>query len=268
MKKMNNISIDQISLMVPIKATRLGNKQIPDEVKAVMHLFQFNKIMGKAEKQNHAFNGYTNALKYGTNIAKILIMWSWKQPWMGVSTVFYGQGKKLYEALAKMNDIKVNWHELIGRICLVFKGHVSRIDIAVDLINYGFSVDAIATNLKQGKYQFINGVTKRIIGLEKMKIVGDSGEIDTIYVNSRKSDSFLRIYNKRKESLSSKSSGYYSMANNTKDWVRIEGEFKHKEAHRIGNNIAELTDSRKLYSFLANCITQHWILTVNDKKKK
>ncbi len=268
MKKINNISIDQISLMVPIKATTLGNKQIPDEVQAIKHVFKFNRILGKPEKQNHAFNGYTNALRYGTDAAKILIMWSWKQPWMGVSTVFYGQGKKLYESLSKMNDIKVDWHELIGKICLKFKGHVSRIDVAVDLINYGFSVDAIANKLKQGKYQFINGVTKRAIGLEKIKTIGDSGEIDTIYVNSRQSDSFLRIYNKRKESLSSKSSGYYLMAKNTENFIRIEAEFKHREAHRIGNNIAELTDARKLYSFLANRITQHWILIENDKEKK
>lgn len=267
MKKMNNISIDQISLMVPIEASTLGNKQIPDEVKAIKHMFKFNQILGKAEKQDYAFNGYTNALRYGTDTAKILIMWSWKQPWMGVSTVFYGQGKKLYEALAKMNDIKVDWHELIEKICLKFKGHVSRIDVAVDLINYGFSVDAIATKLKQEKYQFINGVTKRTIGLEKVKTIGDSGEIDTIYVNSRQSDAFLRIYNKRKESLSSKSSGYYSMAKNTKDFIRIEAEFKHREAHKIGNNIAELADARKLYSFLADCITQHWVLIENDEEK-
>jgi len=231
--------------MVPNKATTLGNKQIPDEVQVIKHAFKFNRILGKAEKQGYALN----ALRYGTDVAKILIMWSWKQPWMGVLTVFYGQGKKLYEALAKMNDIKVDWYELIGKICLKFKGHVSRIDVAVDLINYGFSVDVIANKLKQGKYQFINGVTKRTIGLEKIKMIGDSGEIDTIYANSRQFDSFVRIYNKRNESLSSKSSGYYSMAKSTNDFIRIDAEFNHPEAHKIGNNIAELADACKLYSF-------------------
>lgn len=268
MKKMNNISIDQISLMVPIKVTTLSNKEIPDEVQAIKHMFKFNKILGKAEKQDHAFNGYTSALKYGTDTAKIMILWSWKQPWMGVMTMFYGQGKKLYETLAKMNDIEVDWHKLIEKVCLKYHGHVSRIDVAVDLINYGFSVNSIAQKLTNDEYQFINGKTKRLIGLEKIKTIGDSGEIDTIYVNSRKSDAFLRIYNKQKQGLSGKSSGYYAMAKNTKDWVRIEAEFKHKEAHKIGNNIAELNDVQKLYSFLADCITQHWILTINDEKEK
>ncbi len=269
MKKINEISIDQISLMVPIKASVLNNNEIPDEAQAIKHMFHFNKILGKPEKQNHGLNGYTNSLKYGNDLAKILIMWSWKQPWMGVTVMFYGQGKKLFETLAKMNDININWFDLISDICLKFNGHISRIDVAIDLINYGFSVNEIFKKLADNTYEFINDKTKRLIGLDKIKTIGDDGEIDTIYVNSRKSDAFLRIYNKRKQGISNKSSGYYVMAKSTKDWIRVEAEFKHKEAHRIGQDIAELSDSQRMYSYLASCITKHWVLTVkNDKEKE
>lgn len=264
--KINIISIDQLSLMVPIKASALDNNETPDEVQAIKHMFQFNKILGKPEEQNHGLNGYTNSLKYGNEAAKILIMWSWKQTWMGVTVMFYGQGKKLYESLAKMNEINVDWFDLITNVCLKFKGHLSRIDIAIDLINYGFSVNNIAEKLKDDSYEFVNGKTKRKIGLEKMKTIGNSGEIDTIYVNSRKSDAYLRIYNKQKQGLSNKKSGYYTQAKNTKDWIRVEGEFKHREAHRIGNDLAQLVDSSKMHSYLVDCITRHWILTIKDKK--
>lgn len=198
MKKINTVSIDQISLMVPIKVDTLGSDEVPDEVQALKHMFHFNQVLGKAEEQKHGLNGYTNSLKYGNDSAKILVMWSWKQPWMGVTVMFFGQGKKLYEALAKMSDVKVDWFDLIGKICLKFNGHISRIDVAVDLINYGFSVNNIAEKLKVDTYEFLNGKTKRKIGIEKIKTIGNSGEVDTLYVNSRKSDAFLRIYNKRK----------------------------------------------------------------------
>lgn len=267
MKKINIISIDQISLMIPIKANALNRDEIPDEVQAIKHMFYFNKILGKPEKQSHGLNGYTNSLKYGNSTAKILIMWSWKQPWMGVTVMFFGQGKKLYENLAKMTDIKIDWFNLITDIYVKFKGHVSRIDIAVDLINYGFSVNDIAENLKDDSYEFLNGKTKRKIGLEKMKTIGNSGEVDTLYVNSRKSDAFLRIYNKRKQGLSNKNSGYYTQAKNTQDWIRIEAEFKHREAHRIGNDLAKLVDSSKMSSYLVACITRHWVLTIKDEDK-
>ncbi len=269
MKKINIISIDQISLMIPIKASTLNSDETPDEVQAIKHMFHFNQILGKPEKQSHGLNGYTNSLKYGNDSAKILIMWSWKQPWMGVTVMFFGQGKKLYEALAKMSDIRIDWFDLIGRIYLKFNGHVSRIDIAVDLINYGFSVNDIAEKLKADTYEFLNGKTKRKIGIKKMKTIGNSGEVDTLYVNSRKSDAFLRVYNKRKQGLSNKSSGYYTQAKNTKDWIRIEAEFKHREAHNIGNDLARLIDSSKMSSYLTSCITKHWVLVIkNDKEKE
>lgn len=268
MKKINTISIDQISLMIPIKASALNSDETPDEVQALKHMFHFNQILGKAEEQKHGLNGYTNSLKYGNTSAKVLIMWSWKQPWMGVTVMFYGQGKKLYEALAKMTDIEIDWFSLITDIYVKFKGHVSRIDIAVDLINYGFSVNNIAEKLKNDKYEFINGKTKRVIGLEKMKTIGNSGEVDTIYVNSRKSDAFLRIYNKRKQGISNKNSGYYLQAKDTQDWIRIEAEFKHREAHNIGNELAKLVDTSKISSYLVDCITRHWVLTIKEKDDK
>ena len=134
------------------------------------------------------------------------------------------------------------------------------------LADNGFSVNNIAEKLKDDSYEFVNGKTKRKIGLEKMKTIGNSGEIDTIYVNSRKSDAYLRIYNKQKQGLSNKKSGYYTQAKNTKDWIRVEGEFKHREAHRIGNDLAQLVDSSKMHSYLVDCITRHWILTIKDKK--
>ena len=254
--------------MVPIKASALNSNEIPDEVQAIKHMFHFNKILGKPENQNHSLNGYTNSLKYGNDAAKILILWSWKQPWMGVTVMFFGQGKKLYEALAKMSDVKVDWFDLIGKIYLKFNGHISRIDVAVDLINYGFSVNNIADRLKNGTYEFVNGKTKRKIGLEKMKTIGDSGEVDTIYVNSRKSDAFLRVYNKRKQGLASKGSGYYTQSKNTQDWIRVEAEFKHREAHKMGNDLAQLVDSRQMASYLVDCITRHWVLTIKDKDDK
>ena len=40
------------------------------------------------------------------------------------------------------------------------------------------------------------------------------------------------------------------MAKACKDWIRIEAEFKHRVAHKIGQEVAELFDSRKIYPYL------------------
>lgn len=268
MKKIKEISIDQISLMVPINSQTLSEFEIPEEVQMVRYLFKFDDIFDKPEELNHGFNGYTNALKYGTSQAKVLIMWSWRQPWMGVFVMFYGQGKKLYESLANLINFKVDWKKIIEEIYFEFAGHVSRLDTAVDLINYGFSVNLISQKLNNGKYLFLNGKTKRQIGTDRIQTIGDSGVVDTIYVGKRKSDAYLRIYNKRKEGISNKNNGYYYQAKATTDWIRIEAEIKGRTAHQLGDAIARLNDARKMYPLLAENIMDHWMLVKNDEEKE
>ena len=48
--------------------------------------------------------------------------------------------KALYESPAELHELSVNWKEIIEWLYEVL-GHISRLDIAIDLINYGFSVN-------------------------------------------------------------------------------------------------------------------------------
>ncbi|MCH3990754.1 MAG: replication initiation factor domain-containing protein [Lactobacillus sp.] len=266
MKKINNISIDQISFNFPVNHGN-GIETGKKVALKVIKFFSFEKILGAGQELEYGLNGYTKSLKYGTETENVLIMWSAEQPQMGVMVIFYGSGKKLYEELARNCGIHIDWQKIIQEVYLHFRGHISRIDIAADLINYGYSIHAIDGKLNQGIYEFVNGKTKRKIELDRITTFGDSGKVDTIYVGSRRSDSFLRLYNKRKEALN-KHNSYYFQAQRVIDWIRIEAEFKHRTAQKIGEEITYLVAAPRFYPYLVSCITNHWILVTNDDEKK
>ncbi len=75
-------------------------------------------------------------------------------------------------------------------------GHISRLDIATDLINYGFSVNEIIQRLKNEESFFLNTQGNKI-NANRFKIIGSYSEAQTLYIGSRKSDAFLRIYDKK-----------------------------------------------------------------------
>ncbi|WEV39787.1 replication initiation factor domain-containing protein [Lactobacillus sp. ESL0681] len=142
-----------------------------------------------------------------------------------------------------------------------FLGHISRIDIAVDFIDYNFSINKIFTKLKCEEYFFLN-TRNQVIKADRIRCIGTKNEVLTIYVGSRNSDAFLRLYNKKQEQSDNKRL-YRLIADKHDNWVRFEGEFKHREAHAIGAMISTL-NTNNIYPYLAGCILKHWKMVIND----
>ncbi len=167
----------------------------------------------------------------------------------------------MYESLNEIHNCKVNWRKIITKIYQEFKGHITRIDIAIDFINYGLSVNNIHVDLCNKKTMLVNKLNAKIKE-DRIEYIGSNNEVETIYIGSRRSDAFLRIYNKKKEQ-SDKNGPYRELANRCDDWIRIEGEFKHRLARQIGAMIYTLnTDCIEPY--LANYIMDHWKLVKYD----
>lgn len=147
--------------------------------------------------------------------------------------------------------------KIIQTIYKDYRGHISRIDIATDLLNYGFSVNEISQRLKNQESFFINKQGNRISS-NRFKIVGTTDEAQTLYIGSRKSDAFLRIYDKKIEQ--NRIDGLYrSLAKECEDWIRIEGEFKHRLAKNIGTYITNL-GTNNIYPYLLGCVLERWSL--------
>lgn len=262
MKKIKHIKIDQIRFNIPITVGPINNVGEPDEIQAINRLFKFRKVFSAPVKRPTGKNGYTNSIVWGANEqgGLISVMYNPRRIDMGVLVDFTSTGKMLYEDLCKFNNIEVNWRKIITVIYQKFKGHTSRIDVAVDFINFGYSVDKIYNGLLFKKYLFINPVRQKI-NFKRIQHIGRSNEVNTIYVGSRLSDAFLRIYDKKLEQTNNKGV-YHSLANHCDNWVRVEGEFKNKECHHMGAMVATLaTDNIEPY--LASYIFKHWKLVFN-----
>lgn len=210
-------------------------------------------------------NGYTNSINYGASEQGLVtVMFNPKRLDMGLLIDLTASGKAMFESLAQLQDIKVDWKRIVEVIYQKFQGHVSRIDVAIDLIDYGYSVDEIYNKLKNEEYLFLNA-RKQIIPVKRIRYIGANNQVLTIYVGSRNSDAFLRLYDKRQEQLDNKGL-YRSLANNYQDWIRVKGDFKHREAHAIGAMVSTL-NTDNIYPYLADCILKHWKLVINNGRK-
>lgn len=262
MKAIKNIKIDQIRFTIPINENFLKDSDEPDVIKAINRYFKFKLLFDNPIRKPTGKNGYTNSILWGTSGqgGLISVMYNPNRVDMGVLIDFTSTGKILYESLCQLNNIEVNWRKIVTKVYQYFKGHASRIDIAIDLINKGYSVDSIYKRLKSGKYVFINPVKQRI-GFERIQYIGKSNEVNTIYVGSRYSDAYLRIYNKKLEQMTKKGI-FHSLAINCRDWVRVEGEFKNRECHDIGAMVSTLPKD-DIEPYLASYVNKHWKLVFN-----
>lgn len=132
---------------------------------------------------------------------------------MGVHVVMSGSCLRWYWAQG------VDWHrimELIG----VHGGRTSRVDLAIDVLNAGLTCDDLCEQ-KLRRYKG-RGRTPKFTTVR-----GGDGSW-TVYVGSRTSEKFLRIYDKAKEQ------GDYDG-----DYVRIELETKGECGHAVGWNFAK-----------------------------
>lgn len=129
---------------------------------------------------------------------------------------------------------------------------VSRIDLAIDVFGSGLSpVYLCKPNRKPYKGK---GRTP------KFTQVGDIEDGWTIYVGSRASEKFLRIYDKAKES------GYEGGT-----WVRIEVECKGMAAHWLGDTLPDATPmvayqtASTLVRTLVDFKVAEWVLALDSR---
>lgn len=258
---MNNIKIDQIRLNIPyeyVNRVELISSSYPREVILVDRIFHFAKLFHQ-NSEGYGHNGYTSSYNFGSGEqgGTVSIMWNRSRKDMGILVDLTATGKVLFENLAELQGMTIDWKKIIQTIYKEYRGHISRIDIATDLLNYGFSVNEISQRLKNQKSFFMNKQGNKISS-NHFKIVGTTAEAQTLYIGSRKSDAFLRIYDKKIEQ--NRIDGLYrSLAKECKDWIRIEGEFKHRLAKEIGTYITNL-ETNNIYPYLLGCVLERWSL--------
>ncbi|WP_235164937.1 replication initiation factor domain-containing protein, partial [Escherichia coli] len=120
-------------------------------------------------------------------------------------------------------------HKILSLLADEFDIRLSRLDIAIDFVDEDVLVTKIYDDLLSEEL-IIKNKGNRIITDDKIRTIGNSGVIQTIYVNSRKGDSFMRIYNKKEESIINNNIDM-QRALECSNWTRFELELKGTYAH-------------------------------------
>ena len=177
-----------------------------------------NKI---ASGEGKARFGYDVQDRYESGVT---VMWSTKRADMGVHVVFTGSSLRWLTAKGtSVLDVAKHMRDLGAR--------ASRVDLAIDIFDSGLQQSDLCKPARlpyKGK-----GRTP------KFTQVGDEEDGWTLYIGSRSSEKFLRIYDKAKESKSE-----------IKDWKRIEIECKGMVAHWLGDALPEM-DVSAVYQLTA-----------------
>lgn len=146
------------------------------------------------------------------------ISWHDKRDDMGVHVQYTGQTLNKHAEQGITAQMIAQHHEVSGDRC-------SRVDLALDCQSTGLNIGALANMVKYGAGKFSTKVYSHITSQ-------DSGE--TLYLGSRTSEQYIRIYNKAAEQQTSG------------DWVRIELELKGSRAHEVGKRLAFGTDTQMI----------------------
>lgn len=205
-----------------------------------------------------AVNGYNMTYKI-ENTSKLTLGYHSEWPEMGLSVVFGARDLSEYlAALSELSGASLDAVELIKWLNVLadengFKIRLSRLDVAADFVDYGFSVDELYHELKSGVYYVTDWKESRKKKLGQF--FGSEGEIESFYIGKYTTRTgFLRVYDKKVEQLKRK--GYQlEIASKCSDWVRVEAVYRDNYAHEATKTLLEAEDHE---STLANFITSRY----------
>lgn len=190
-----------------------------------------------------AGKGYNASLQ---NEQGIRVSWHTDREDMGIHIQYAGR------CLIKCNDLGVTpkqiavYHHTKRHRC-------SRIDLAIDTKSEGLSIRKLALFTRKNLPE---------MGVKSFSHIKSHEGGETLYLGSRTSELFMRIYNKAAEQG--------NKPENPKDWIRIELECKGERAKQIGVMVALRTDNeivaltRGLVKSMADFPDKAWQRAVGD----
>lgn len=167
-------------------------------------------------ESTNAGKGYDLA---ATNDLHIRVSWHSERADMGVHVQYSGNCLNRFRAQQTAPKTIAQYHQRHKHRC-------SRIDLALDAKNEGLSILRLASYVRRGK---------AITQTEKYSHIKSQDGGETLYIGSRTSEMFLRVYNKAAEQG--------NKPENPDDWIRIELECKGERAKQIGAVLASSSEA-------------------------
>lgn len=229
----------------------------------------FIEIFGDCRPTCEVARGYTTGFTYGEHSFYICIAYHDSRMDMGVAVKFSAQAFAYYcdasglKAYSFLQKIQADIYTL----------RLSRIDLVADYIDLDLNVTDIFydySNQKIGSFRRqIATDTKKVSYTKytyKTRCFMKENEIGTIYFGSSKSNSELRIYDKKTEQLD-RFGVYYEKALNCDSWVRFEAVFRDTYAHQITDSLLSIKNDDEFASLIADSILQKYSFLYLDNNK-
>lgn len=271
---MLELGIDEITLVLQLPSAHknlLGLSDWKDIAEYMIKKFEnksdIKSVFGEREFEKKAPAGYTNAYTYGEHSFYFAIAYHEYQISMGVVIKFSAQaldyylentGKRVYQFLQMVS-------------CSDYEQRLSRVDLTADYINKDVDISDIYQTLMDSRVavfreQYNSRLGKNEYRKVPMKYKGiiAGKDVGTIYVGSEKSNSRLRIYDKRIEQIQNKGSKF-DKALQCKNWVRFEGVFRNEYAHQLSSELMKISTDDEFANLLASTLYQKYFFMQVDK---
>ncbi len=254
------VGIDEITIVLQLPKAEKKSllsfewKEIAESIiSEFLKLSCFTNIYGEASYTEHSLpEGYNRGYLFDKRPFYLAVAYHECQPSMGVVVKLSAQALDYYVFTQSVFP-----YELLQRIISdKYDIRLSRIDLTLDYINEPIDITAIYNDVSSEKvavfreYQ-INGETVNRKIKMKLSGIADNDAFSTIYLGSPKSDSRLRIYDKKTEQIK-KHGNKYDLALKYSNWTRFEGVFRGTYAHQLTEELIKICN-REEYENLISC---------------
>lgn len=267
-EKKLKLGIDEFTITIFPQKNTIITKWINTASSIIEHFSNATKIEsilnGKLEEMNHnKLQGYTKAYNLGSKDFYFCIAYNENHPDMGVCVRFSAKAWALYQASYRLKHAdSILLPDFLKQITFNsnYVIRLTRIDLTADYFNYPLNL-SILYNQIVNKDILIQNSSGRCT-VKNISFFGKNEKVEIIYIGSRTSNSkgFLRIYDKRKEQLST--NGFrIKEAIECESWIRFEAVFKGKYAHVISEYMTNNSmNQNDLVSLIAQLITEKYRL--------
>ena len=224
-------------------------------------------VLGERKVMERAISGYTFGFSYGDHDFFFAVCYHGFYARMGVMLKFSAQALAYYQGQTNMFLYEI----LQQAQSPLYSVRCSRIDIAIDLINEGISINDIHSDYLNDKLLIMvmrerKGRIEQTQKRYELNSISHGSEFETLMFGKRESPVMLRIYNKKIEQISKRGSRYSEALLYT-DWVRFEAEAKSVYAHKITEQLLfAQTDIEFKEIILGFFIQKFFFMAVNDNK--
>lgn len=247
------VSVDQLTVTFKCQT---DNPEVDAE--NLINQLRLTNYLGDPEVAN-AVNMYDHAL--GWLNPNLKMMWRADDPKQRVAFLMTATGKRNLEYSWRGDR---TWLEEFRKY-RELDGRFSRIDVAIDLIDYGVDLEKLLSQIKRGKLKILDSLGRTVRGLDSIKYYGEGDKVTGFYIGRPTSDALLRFYDKKIEQ-SSPGKPFHLIARGLDNWTRIEAEFTGKYANAILEDIVvNVNDEQELQHKLIGYIVNHWHLVAYHK---